>query len=101
MAACLCLHQAAAAAQCGRCTGSDEGILRRAFEREYLDRYDPAKARFRTFVRVCLDGFLANAAAAASRLKRGGGFIIDAVDVARFDEDLATHVRSARRRPRR
>jgi DNA-directed RNA polymerase specialized sigma24 family protein len=66
----------------------------RAFEREYLDRYDPAKARFRTFVRVCLDGFLANADAAASRLKRGGGFIIDAVDVARFDEDLATHVRS-------
>ena len=32
----------------------------RAFEREYLSRYDPAKARFRTFVRTCLDGFLAN-----------------------------------------
>ena len=32
----------------------------RAFEREYLARYDPAKARFRTFVRTCLDGFLAN-----------------------------------------
>jgi DNA-directed RNA polymerase specialized sigma24 family protein len=66
----------------------------RAFEREYLDRYDPAKARFRTFVRVCLDGFLANADAAASRLKRGGGFTIDSVDFARFDEDLATHARS-------
>ena len=66
----------------------------RAFEREYLDRYDPAKARFRTFVRVCLDGFLANADAAASRLKRGGGFIIDSVDFTRFDEDLATHARS-------
>jgi DNA-directed RNA polymerase specialized sigma24 family protein len=66
----------------------------RAFEKEYLDRYDPGKARFRTFVRVCLDGFLANADAAASRLKRGGGFIIDTVDFARFDEDLATHARS-------
>ena len=66
----------------------------RAFEREYLDRYDAAKARFRTFVRVCLDGFLANADASASRLKRGGGFIIDTVDFTRFDEDLARHARS-------
>lgn len=66
----------------------------RAFEREYLDRYDPAKARFRTFVRVCLDGFLANAEATAARLKRGGGFVIDTVDFARFDADLATHARS-------
>ena len=38
----------------------------RAFEREYLERYDPAKARFRTFVRTCLDGFLANERQAAS-----------------------------------
>ena len=45
----------------------------RAFEREYLSRYDPAKARFRTFVRTCLDGFLANEDKAAARLKRGGG----------------------------
>jgi DNA-directed RNA polymerase specialized sigma24 family protein len=66
----------------------------RAFEREYLERYDPAKARFRTFVRVCLDGFLANSDAAAARLKRGGGFVIDAVDFARFDDDLARHARS-------
>ena len=32
----------------------------RAFEKEYLEKYDPARARFRTFVRTCLDGFLAN-----------------------------------------
>ena len=32
----------------------------RAFERDYLARYDPRLARFRTFVRTCLDGFLAN-----------------------------------------
>ncbi|HYT65548.1 MAG TPA: sigma-70 family RNA polymerase sigma factor [Vicinamibacterales bacterium] len=66
----------------------------RAFEREYLERYDPSKARFRTFVRTCLDGFLANADKSAARLKRGGGFAIDAVDFARFDEDLAAHARS-------
>jgi RNA polymerase sigma factor (sigma-70 family) len=73
----------------------------RAFEREYLSRYDPARARFRTFVRTCLDGFLANQGKAASRLKRGGGYIIDAVDFARFDEDLAAHARSDEPDPER
>lgn len=61
----------------------------RAFEREYLERYDPSKARFRTFVRTCLDGFLAHDHEAASRLKRGGGFVVTAVDFARADADLA------------
>jgi RNA polymerase sigma factor (sigma-70 family) len=41
-------------------------------EKEYFNRYDPTKARFRTFLRTCLDGFLANEEKAARRLKRGG-----------------------------
>jgi RNA polymerase sigma factor (sigma-70 family) len=61
----------------------------RAFEREYLERYDPSKARFRTFVRTCLDGFLANHDKAAARLKRGGGFAVTAIDFARADAELA------------
>jgi RNA polymerase sigma factor (sigma-70 family) len=73
----------------------------RAFEREYLSRYDPAKARFRTFVRTCLDGFLANEAKAAGRLKRGGGVTIAGVDFARFDADLAAHARSDEPDPER
>ncbi len=73
----------------------------RAFEREYLSRYDPAKARFRTFVRTCLDGFLANEDKAASRLKRGGGVTITGVDFARFDADLAAHARSDEPDPER
>ena len=72
-----------------------------AFEREYLTRYDPAKARFRTFVRTCLDGFLANHDKSAARLKRGGGYVIDGVDFARFDADLAVHARSAEPDPER
>lgn len=73
----------------------------RAFERDYLARYDPAKARFRTFVRTCLDGFLANEEKAASRLKRGGGLTITGVDFARFDADLAAHARSDEPDPER
>ena len=32
----------------------------RAFEKGSLGRFDPREARFRTFLRVCLDGFVAN-----------------------------------------
>jgi RNA polymerase sigma factor (sigma-70 family) len=65
----------------------------RAFEREYLERYDASKARFRTFVRTCLDGFLANDGQAAARLKRGGGFIATPLDFA--DADAAVAARPA------
>jgi RNA polymerase sigma factor (sigma-70 family) len=43
------------------------------FEKEYLDAFDPAKGRLRTFLRTCADRFVANEAKAATRLKRGGG----------------------------
>ena len=45
----------------------------RALEKGTFDRYDPGRARFRTYLRTCLDGFVANERKAASRLKRGGG----------------------------
>lgn len=61
----------------------------RAFEREYLERYDPAKARFRTFLRTCLDGFLANQRQCRSRLKRGGAVAVLPIDAASVDAALA------------
>lgn len=45
-----------------------------------LERYDPARARFRTFLRVCVDGFASHAREAAGRLKRGGGYAHVALD---------------------
>jgi RNA polymerase sigma factor (sigma-70 family) len=44
-----------------------------AFEKGYLEKFDPAKARFRTFLRTCLDRFLQNQRKAEHALKRGGG----------------------------
>lgn len=44
-----------------------------ALEKGTFDRYDPARARFRTFLRLVLDGFVANERKAARREKRGGG----------------------------
>jgi RNA polymerase sigma factor (sigma-70 family) len=61
----------------------------RAFEKEYLERYDPARARFRTFVRTCLDGFLANERQAATRLKRGGGTVVESMDFASVDGEIS------------
>ncbi len=49
-----------------------QAFFSQAFEKEWLARYEPEKARFRTFVRVCADRFVQNARQAASRLKRGG-----------------------------
>jgi RNA polymerase sigma factor (sigma-70 family) len=45
----------------------------RALERDFFAGYDPELARFRTFIRMCLDRFAAKAHRDARRLKRGGG----------------------------
>jgi len=42
-------------------------------EKELLARFDPSRARLRTYLRVCIDGLVANHDKAASRQKRGGG----------------------------
>jgi RNA polymerase sigma factor (sigma-70 family) len=60
-----------------------QGFFLRAFEKDFFAGFDPAKARFRTYLRTCLDGFVANARKADARLKRGGGVTLVPID---FDE---------------
>jgi len=43
-----------------------------AFEKRYVEKYDPAQARFRTFLRVCLDRFVQNLQKAEHAARRGG-----------------------------
>lgn len=57
-----------------------------ALERDLFARYDRTRARFRTFLRVCLDRFILNERKAASRQKRGGGST-----AVSLDDVLATH----------
>ena len=52
----------------------------RAFEQRFLDDYDPAKARFRTWLRLGLDRLARNEAKASQRLKRGGGVAMTSLD---------------------
>ena len=44
-----------------------------AFEKQYVERYEVEKARFRTFLRVCLDRFVQNLRKADAAQRRGGG----------------------------
>jgi RNA polymerase sigma factor (sigma-70 family) len=60
----------------------------RVIEKGFLDRYDPAKARLRTFVRVCVDGMVANEAKAAARLKRGGDAVHLSLDFDAAETEL-------------
>src|SRR5688572_29922759 len=66
-----------------------QGFFARAFEKRFFDAYDPRRARFRTFLRTCLDGFAANEHAAGRRLKRGGGAEPVPLDFAGAERDLA------------
>jgi RNA polymerase sigma-70 factor (ECF subfamily) len=42
-------------------------------QKDLLERFDPARARLRTYLRVCIDGLVGNHDKAAARQKRGGG----------------------------
>ena len=37
-----------------------QAFFARALEKDFFDRFDPARARFRTFLRTCVDGFAAH-----------------------------------------
>jgi DNA-directed RNA polymerase specialized sigma24 family protein len=63
----------------------------RAFEKGFFEPFDPAKARFRTFLRLCLDRFVANERKAAQRLKRGGGLRIVPLDFETAEGELRRH----------
>ena len=62
-----------------------------ALEREVVEKYDPSRARFRTYLRLCLDGFASNARKAERRLKRGGGITMVPLDFETAEGEMATH----------
>jgi len=49
-----------------------QGFLAVAWEKRFLAGYDPARARFRTYLRICLDRHVQQARKAERALKRGG-----------------------------
>ncbi|HEX4913893.1 MAG TPA: sigma-70 family RNA polymerase sigma factor [Vicinamibacterales bacterium] len=61
-----------------------------ALEKDVVGKYDPQKARFRTYLRMCVDGFAANARKAERRLKRGGGVTLVPLDFETAEGEIAT-----------
>jgi len=66
-----------------------QGFFAQALEKGTFGRYDPDRARFRTFLRLCLDGFVTNERKAAGRLKRGGGVAPLSLDFDGAEQELA------------
>jgi RNA polymerase sigma factor (sigma-70 family) len=66
-----------------------QGFFAEAFQKSWLERFDPAKARFRTFVRVCVDRYAMNARQADARLKRGGGIQTVSLDFESAEREVA------------
>jgi RNA polymerase sigma factor (sigma-70 family) len=66
-----------------------QGFFLRAYEKAFFATFDPAKARFRTYLRLCLDGFVANEHKAGRRLKRGGDRTIVSLDFDGAERELA------------
>jgi DNA-directed RNA polymerase specialized sigma24 family protein len=72
-----------------------QGFFADAFQKSWLEKFEPGKARFRTFVRVCADRFVMNARQAASRLKRGGATQTVALDFDAAEREIAARPPSA------
>jgi RNA polymerase sigma factor (sigma-70 family) len=60
----------------------------RAFEAGFFEDFDPTRARFRTYLRLCLQRFLGNAHKAAVRQKRGGDVRLIPLDFASAEGDV-------------
>lgn len=68
-----------------------QGFFANAFEKNHFASYDATKASFQTFLRTCLDGFVANERKAGRRLKRGGDMDHYQLDFATAETELAAH----------
>jgi DNA-directed RNA polymerase specialized sigma24 family protein len=65
-----------------------------ALEKDYFASYDPTKASFQTFLRTCLDRFIANQKKSDRRLKRGGGVAHFSLDFSEAENELSLQLRS-------
>ena len=61
-----------------------QGFFTSALERGFFERFDPAKASFRTYLRMAVERFAANEYTAEQRQKRGGG-----IEFAELDDQAA------------
>lgn len=66
-----------------------QGFFTRAMEKGVFAGYDPGRGTFRTYLRICLDRFVANEKKAAGRLKRSGGAAFVGLDFEGAEGELS------------
>lgn len=66
-----------------------QGFFVELLERDFLARYDRAKSRLRTYLRLCVDSYVMNTEKAAHRQKRGGGAVHVALDFSAAEEEVS------------
>jgi RNA polymerase sigma factor (sigma-70 family) len=59
-----------------------------AYEKSFFDGYDASKARFRTFIRTCVDRFAGKEKRRQEAVKRGGGKIMLSLDFDAAENEL-------------
>lgn len=57
-----------------------QGFFATAIEREFFQRFDPARAPFRAYLRMAVERFAVNQHTTATRQKRGGGIKFEPAD---------------------
>ena len=57
-----------------------QGFFASALQRDFFARFDPAKASFRTYLRIAVERYAANEYAGANRQKRGGGVQFESLE---------------------
>lgn len=72
-----------------------QDFFARALEGGMLERFEPGRARFRTYLRICLDRFASNARKADGRLKRGGAHVHLSLDFPGAERELGEGGRPA------
>lgn len=73
-----------------------QGFFANAFEKNHFANYDARKASFQTFLRTCLDGFIANERKAGKRLKRGGEVNHFQLDFLSAEDEIAMQAMHAK-----
>ena len=63
-----------------------QGFFASALQRDFFSRFDPAKASFRTYLRMAVERYAANEHSAQNRQKRGGDVQFEPVD----EQQIAT-----------
>lgn len=67
---------------------STQEFFLRALEKSWFDGFDPGRARFRTFLRTCIDGFVSKERRDAGRLKREGSVQLQSLDFAGAEAEI-------------